>query len=265
MTMDREEEHAYYAKPENRQAQGPARRRKTQLSEIVPVRLSSSTLGRVKAAAESSDQSISSWIRRAIEKELVQSGAPESDAGDAGGGRPARFVSITPLLTNEPILVNPAEAVRAQVIITFQDLLDAIEHELRRVDEVSNRGPLSDAFVHHRRIDSDAMEHRIAQYGAAYATLVERDVRQTQDALSRLSRLQSFLRGTDIPKKISELRGRVAEVKRLANEVEGTVLHAPKDGFSDLADAGLINFYRYTDVARATLRQIDDELYELSQ
>jgi hypothetical protein len=261
--MDREEEQEYYAKPENRQAHGPARRRKTQLSEIVPVRLSPSALDQVKSAADSTDQSISSWIRRAIERELDRSGA-EGNVAAAPTGPPASMVSIAPLLTNEAVVVQPAEAVRAQVILTLQELLETIERELRRVDEISNRGPLSDAFVHRRLIDADSVEYRMAQFGAGYAALVERDVRGTQEALSRLTRLQTFLRGTDVPKKIAELRDRVKEVKRLANDVEGEVLRAPKDGFSDMADAGLITFYRYTDVARSALRQIDDELYELS-
>ena len=264
MNMDRKEEYDYYAKPENRQAQGPARRRKTQLTEIVPVRLSSSVLDQVKTAAEESEQSMSSWIRRAIGNELARSGA-HNDASITDSPRHTSIDSIAPLLANEPIVVQPIDAIRAQVIITIQNLLETIERELRRVDEVSNRGAMSDAFVHRRFIDADVIENRMAQFGAEYAALVAMDVRQTQEAVSRLGRLQTFLNNTDLPQKIADLRNRVKEVKRLANAVEGEVLKAPKDGFSDLAEAGLINFYRYTDVARSALRLMDDQLYELSR
>lgn len=68
--MTREEEHAYYAKAENREPQGPARRRRPRLTEIVPVRFPEDTLEVLRARAEADDRSVSSWIRRAVEHEL---------------------------------------------------------------------------------------------------------------------------------------------------------------------------------------------------
>ena len=73
--MTREEEHAFYAQVENQEPQGPARRRRARLTEIVPVRFPEETLEALRLRAEADDRSVSSWIRRAVEHEL------ERDAG----------------------------------------------------------------------------------------------------------------------------------------------------------------------------------------
>jgi hypothetical protein len=71
--MTPEEEHDFYAQPENQQPQGPPRRRKSRLSAMVPVRLSPELLDEVCQHAEADDRSVSSWIRRAVEHELQHS------------------------------------------------------------------------------------------------------------------------------------------------------------------------------------------------
>ena len=69
-TMTRQEEHAFYARPESHEPQGPARRRGSKLTELVPVRFPPETLAEVRQRAEADDRSVSSWIRRAVEHEL---------------------------------------------------------------------------------------------------------------------------------------------------------------------------------------------------
>ena len=64
------EEHDFYADPENQTPQGPAQRRNSKLTELVPVRFPPETLDRIRNAADADDRSISSWIRRAVEHEL---------------------------------------------------------------------------------------------------------------------------------------------------------------------------------------------------
>lgn len=67
------EEYDFYARPENQEPQGPARRRKrSKLSEMVPVRFPPETLEVVRRLAEADDRSVSSWIRRAVDHELEQ-------------------------------------------------------------------------------------------------------------------------------------------------------------------------------------------------
>lgn len=68
--MSPDEEHAFYAKPENQEPQGPPRRRSSRLSAMVPVRLAPETLEEIRQRAEADDRSVSSWIRRAVEHEL---------------------------------------------------------------------------------------------------------------------------------------------------------------------------------------------------
>lgn len=70
--MTRDEEHAFYAKAENQEPQGPARRRRSNLSELVPVRFPPETLDEIRRRADADDRSVSSWIRRAVEHELEQ-------------------------------------------------------------------------------------------------------------------------------------------------------------------------------------------------
>jgi predicted HicB family RNase H-like nuclease len=72
--MTAEQEHSFYSRAENQEPQGPARRRKAELSEIVPVRLAPDALREVRERAGADDRSVSSWIRRAIEHELQHSG-----------------------------------------------------------------------------------------------------------------------------------------------------------------------------------------------
>ena len=68
-----EEENAFYAWPDNREPQGPPRRRKSRLSAMVPVRLPPELLEEVRQRAEADERSVSSWIRRAVEHELRHS------------------------------------------------------------------------------------------------------------------------------------------------------------------------------------------------
>jgi len=65
------EEHEFYARAENQAPQGPARRR-SKLTEMVPVRFPPETLDEVRRRAGDDDRSVSSWIRRAVEHELNQ-------------------------------------------------------------------------------------------------------------------------------------------------------------------------------------------------
>ena len=71
--MTRDEEHEFYARPENQEPQGPPRRR-SRLTEMVPVRFAPETLEVVRECAEADDRSVSSWIRRAVEHELERQG-----------------------------------------------------------------------------------------------------------------------------------------------------------------------------------------------
>ena len=68
--MTRTEEYEFYAKPENQEPQGLPRRRRSQLTELVPVRFPPETLEEIRRRAGEDDRSVSSWIRRAVEHEL---------------------------------------------------------------------------------------------------------------------------------------------------------------------------------------------------
>lgn len=68
--MERTEEYDFYAKTENQMPQGPARRRKPRLTEMVPVRFPEEMLAEMQRRAEADDRSVSAWIRRAVEREL---------------------------------------------------------------------------------------------------------------------------------------------------------------------------------------------------
>ena len=75
--MTPDEEHAFYALPENQEPQGPARRRDgTRLSAPVPVRFPPELLEQARRAADSVDRSLSSWIRLAVEHELRRTARP---------------------------------------------------------------------------------------------------------------------------------------------------------------------------------------------
>jgi predicted HicB family RNase H-like nuclease len=71
--MTPDEEHAYYAQPDNQEPQGPGRRRQPRLSEMVPVRFTPELLDQIRRRAEADGRSLSSWIRRAAEHELGNS------------------------------------------------------------------------------------------------------------------------------------------------------------------------------------------------
>jgi predicted HicB family RNase H-like nuclease len=68
--MTREQEFEFYAQPESQEPQGPPRRRKSKLTELVPVRFPPETLKEIRRRAGEDDRSVSSWIRRAVEHEL---------------------------------------------------------------------------------------------------------------------------------------------------------------------------------------------------
>jgi len=69
--MTRPEEQAFYERPENQVPQGPGRRRKrANLTELVPVRFPPETIDEVRRLADAEDRSVSSWIRQAVQREL---------------------------------------------------------------------------------------------------------------------------------------------------------------------------------------------------
>lgn len=68
-----EQEYDYYADPDNQQPQGPPRRRQSRLSEMVPVRFPPELLDEIRRRAKADGRSLSSWIRRAAERELSHS------------------------------------------------------------------------------------------------------------------------------------------------------------------------------------------------
>jgi predicted HicB family RNase H-like nuclease len=68
--MTRDEEYEFYTKPENQEPQGPPRRRRSKLTELVPVRFPPETLREIRQRAGEDDRSVSSWIRQAVEHEL---------------------------------------------------------------------------------------------------------------------------------------------------------------------------------------------------
>lgn len=68
--MSREEEHDCYSEPDNQEPLGPPRRSRSKLTEMVPVRFPPGTLEEIRRRAGDDDRSVSSWIRRAVEREL---------------------------------------------------------------------------------------------------------------------------------------------------------------------------------------------------
>jgi hypothetical protein len=72
--MTRDEEHEFYARPENQEPQGAPGRRRSRLTEMVPVRFAPETLEEVRGCADADDRSVSAWIRRAVEHELERLG-----------------------------------------------------------------------------------------------------------------------------------------------------------------------------------------------
>lgn len=68
--MTREDEYEFYAQPENYDPQGPARRRRPKLTELVPVRFPPETIEEIRLQAAEDDRSVSSWLSRAVEHEL---------------------------------------------------------------------------------------------------------------------------------------------------------------------------------------------------
>jgi len=54
----------------NQEPQGPPARRPPRLTEVVPVRFPPQTIDDVRRLAGAEDRSVSSWIRRAVDKEL---------------------------------------------------------------------------------------------------------------------------------------------------------------------------------------------------
>lgn len=70
--MTPEQEHAFYADPDNQVPQGPPVRGRRKLSQPVPVRFPEELLQEVRDRAAADDRSVSNWIRRAVEHEITR-------------------------------------------------------------------------------------------------------------------------------------------------------------------------------------------------
>jgi uncharacterized protein (DUF4415 family) len=68
--MNRKQEYDFYAKAENQAPQGRGLRRDENLTEMVPVRFEADVLDEVRRRADADDQSVSAWIRGAVEQAL---------------------------------------------------------------------------------------------------------------------------------------------------------------------------------------------------
>jgi hypothetical protein len=90
--MSRDEEYEFYADPENQTPQGRARRRGRGLTEMVPVRFPPDTLAAIRRRADDEDRSVSNWIRRAVERELLGSAGASTGQtfGQTNDDDPAR-------------------------------------------------------------------------------------------------------------------------------------------------------------------------------
>ncbi len=98
--MTRQEEHDFYADPDNQTPQGPARRRTSKLSELVPVRFPPETLAKIRDAADADDRSVSAWIRRAVDHELEQASRDRLRTSDtATSTTSVRYRAIGSLVT----------------------------------------------------------------------------------------------------------------------------------------------------------------------
>jgi|GEM_PF-962801 len=97
--MTREQEYEFYARPENQEPEGPPRRRASRLTEMVPVRFAPETLNELRHRADEDDRSVSSWIRRAVERELARVGA----------------ANVSNNLSNEPRRTGPDDDGRESV------------------------------------------------------------------------------------------------------------------------------------------------------
>lgn len=71
--MTPDEEYEFYADPANQEPTGRPRRRTAKLTSPIPVRFPADVLAEVKRRADADDRSVSSWIRRAVERELGRS------------------------------------------------------------------------------------------------------------------------------------------------------------------------------------------------
>lgn len=68
--MTRNQEYDHYAKAGNQTPKGSARRRKQNLTEMVPVRFEADALNEIRRRADADGRSVSAWIRRAVEQAL---------------------------------------------------------------------------------------------------------------------------------------------------------------------------------------------------
>jgi hypothetical protein len=69
----------FYENPENRSSVGPPRRRKNssqRLTNHVPVRFTAEVIEQVKEFAEQDHQTVSSWIRQLVEREVSRRRLP---------------------------------------------------------------------------------------------------------------------------------------------------------------------------------------------
>lgn len=81
--------HLHYANPTNRSLTGPARRitRPQRYTQHVPIRFRAETIDQAKELAERDGLTVSSWIRRLVERELAQqtpAPSPGTHASAAG-------------------------------------------------------------------------------------------------------------------------------------------------------------------------------------
>lgn len=255
--MDRNEEANFYRDPSNLEPQGPGRRRTTALTEVVPVRLRRDVLERIRVQADLANEPLSSWIRRTLEAALD---AVESHTDDPSD--PSRTV-LAVLFPDTTVRIAPADATRAQVLISSEEVVLGLQRAFARLASDVRTVGISRTFEELVVVDQDSYHRRPRQMPIDFARKVRSDVEAMQHALALVQSLSAAASLLDEPKALDDLRQRVVAVRNLIDEVEHEVLHTPKTGTTKIVDSALIAFYRYADVARAALGEIETQLYEL--
>ena len=259
-----DKESEFYKDPANQEPVGPARRRKTTLTEVVPIRLSTDTLERARTKADDDGRSLAAWIRELIDSALDAEPDVENEAETQHAA--ARVASFPVLINADTVFeISPERATAAQVVLSGGQILDEIEHQFGRLAKQLETSAIADVFEERVQVDTHAFRRWPRSYATRMAGKVNEDVRQLQGALVLLQRLSRFADENTLAGHAAEFRGRIASLRALINAVEDTVLAAPKAGSSDMVDAGVVAFYRQVDMVRDAISELDEQMFQIQK
>lgn len=271
--MTDQEAFDFYADEVNRAPEGEPRRRASKLTEVVPVRVTESTLDAIRERAERADQSISAWVRSTLAEALEEPANANRHvaSGSYGMGKSAVFTNLelgatSPVaLGHSSVTVDVADVLSKHLVRWATDYEEVLESVVDRIEAGLVSEPVERLFEVPYVVDADSIQYRtVNQFEPVAATARSKrsELEATQRAMMTLFRTSAL--PPIAPEDVLRVRERLQSLRSRLSQTARQTQDASREVRSGLWPAREM-YIEMFESTRRFLRQLDDELFLVEQ